>query len=122
MAPTTSVSPPAEDYYSPGLRARFQLDAAKAAAPSAPKGPYADISYEVDEDAFRRRSAARVAAGGLATSVPPGWPTRVDGPLVWTGADYDRVDESTYVYHLHPENMLEIDGALQHFKCKDTPR
>ncbi|KXX74803.1 hypothetical protein MMYC01_203297 [Madurella mycetomatis] len=119
MAPTTPVLSPAEDYYSPGLRARFRLDAAKAATPSAPQEPYADINYEVDEDAYRRRSAARVAAGGLATSVPEGWPTRVDGPLVWSGADYERVDESAYVYYLFLEDMLEIHDALQHFKTLD---
>ncbi|GAB1317294.1 Taurine hydroxylase-like protein SAT17 like [Madurella fahalii] len=124
MAPTVAVLPSTdlfagtarlEDYYSPGLRARFQLDAAKAAAPSPPKEPYADIGYQVDEDAFRRRTAARLAAGGLASSVPEGWPTQVEGPLVWTGADFDGVDESTYVYCLTAEDKQEIDSALQHF-------
>jgi hypothetical protein len=103
------------DYYSPGLRARFHLDAAKAAV-TLPQKSYADISYDVNEAAFRRRSAARLAARDLATSVPAGWPTKLEGPLVWTAADFNEADESTYVYPLTDEDKEEISKALEAFK------
>lgn len=103
------------DYYSAGLRARFSLDAAKAAIAS-PKEPYADIGYSVDEAAFRRRSAARLAAGRLPTSVPDGWPTQLEGPLVWTAADFNEVEESAYVCLLTDEDKQEISRALNAFK------
>ncbi|AEO71829.1 uncharacterized protein THITE_2148420 [Thermothielavioides terrestris NRRL 8126] len=110
------------NYYSAGLRARFRLDADRPVAP--PAGAvktYADIGYDVDEAAFRRRAAARVAAGGLQTSVPEGWPTRLEGPLVWTGADFDADEESeapSYVYYLTEQDRAEIDGALEYFHAQ----
>jgi hypothetical protein len=103
------------DYYSAGLRARFRMDATKAAVTLSTES-YADISYEVDEAAFRRRSAARLAERGLATSVPAGWPTKLEGPLVWTAADFNEADESAYVYSLTDEDKEEISKALEDFK------
>ncbi|KAK4033687.1 bfedabf7-3ea8-4d81-ab25-88f44eff35b9 [Parachaetomium inaequale] len=102
-----------QDYYSTGLRSRFRLDANRAVAPVGVK--YANIGYEVDEAAFRRRAAARLAAGGLATTVPEGWPTRVEGPLVWSGDDFDG-EEEDYVYHLTDQDRAEIADALEYFK------
>lgn len=101
------------EYYSPGLRSRFQLDATRPVAPAEPKH-YANIGYEVNEEAFRRRGEARLAAGGLPTAVPSGWPTEVEGPLVWTSDSFP--DESAYVYHLTDEDKTEIGEALEYFK------
>jgi len=103
------------DYYSSGLRARFCLDAAKAPV-TLHKESYADIGYDFDEAAFRRRSATRLAAGDLATSVPAGWPTELEGPLAWTTADFNNADESVYVYSLTGEDKEEISKALEAFK------
>lgn len=101
------------DYYSQGLRARFQIDAARAAA--RPKViQYADIGYAVDEAAFKRRSEARLAAGSLPTHLPDGFPARVTGPLVWTTSDMQ--DESEYVYYLTDDDKAEILVALEEFK------
>ncbi|KAK4171360.1 hypothetical protein QBC36DRAFT_391169 [Triangularia setosa] len=101
------------DYYSQGLRARFQIDAARAAV--RPKvTQYADIGYAVDEVAFKRRSEARLAARGLPTHLPDGFPARVTGPLVWTTSDIQ--DESEYVYYLTDDDKAEILAALGEFK------
>jgi hypothetical protein len=101
-----------KDYYSSGLRSRFRIDADRPVAPVG-EVTYADIGYEVDEAAFRRRAAARLAAGGLPTAVPSGWPTRLEGPLVWSGDSFGNEDE--YVYYLTEEDKAEIGRALEYF-------
>jgi hypothetical protein len=101
-----------KDYYSSGLRSRFRIDADRPVVPAG-EVTYADIGYEVDEAAFRRRAAARLAAGGLATAVPSGWPTRLEGPLVWSGDSFG--DEDEYVYYLTEEDKAEIGRALEYF-------
>ncbi len=105
-----------KDYYSAGLRSRFRLDADRPVAPAA--ATYADIGYDVDELAFRRRAAARLAAGGLPTSVPSGWPTRLEGPLVWSAADFD--NEEPYVYYVTDDDRAEIGRALEYFNRKNV--
>ena len=107
-----------EDYYSTGLRARFRLDAART--PVQPDVKYADIGYDVNEEAFTRRAAARLAAGGLPTAVPEGWPTRLEGPLVWSAQDFNEGEEE-YVYMLNEADKVEIEQALVFFKGTYTP-
>jgi hypothetical protein len=103
--------------YSQGLRARFQLDGSKLAtssvATSKPQ-PYADIGYEVDEGAFHRRCGASLGAGNRLNALPEGWPTKLEGPLVWSKGDFQ--DEAQYVYHLNDADKEEILAALEHFK------
>ncbi len=106
-----------EEYYSPGLRDRFRVDGlslpvAKLPTPVA----YADISYEVDEDKYLARAAARVRAGGLEASVPAGWPKAVTGPLVWDKDSFQH--ESQYIYYLTGADKAEIKTALEHFKSQ----
>lgn len=43
-------------------------------------------------------------------------PTAINGPLAWSGADFE--DEETYTWQLRGEDVEEIDAALQSFKCK----
>lgn len=106
-----------DDYYSQGLRNRFKIDGLRVAESfSAPQERSADIGYEVDEVKYRRRSEARLRAGGLSTTVPTGWPAEVSGPLVWSGDDFS--DETEYVYELSDADKEEIVGALNYFKGK----
>ncbi|WPJ65199.1 hypothetical protein SMAC4_13891 [Sordaria macrospora] len=102
-------------YYSQGLRARFNIDAYRVQQAKAEVNkPYSDISYTVNEKKYRDRAAARVRAGCLPTSVPAGWPTKLQGPLVWTVDDFEKEDE--YVYHLTPADKMEVLEALSIFK------
>ncbi|KAI1506263.1 hypothetical protein F5X99DRAFT_404313 [Biscogniauxia marginata] len=114
FAITTTDVP--NDYYSQGLRKRFLLDGVKSAKAKEPRNTetVADISYDVDEKAFLRRCEASLAAGGLPTSVPEGWPVELDGPLVWSNDDFQ--DESEYVYLLTDADKAEIQCALEYFK------
>lgn len=55
-----------------------------------------------------------------ATAIPKDMmaklPTAINGPLAWSGADFE--DEETYTWQLRGEDVEEIDAALQSFKCK----
>lgn len=106
---------PDVNYYSSGLRQRYHFDGILAETDNlaASKAQYANLAYEIDEAAFRRRSEARLAAGGLPTSVPPGWPTKLTGPLVWGKEDFN--DESGFVYLLEDGDKAEILDALAFF-------
>jgi hypothetical protein len=50
------------------------------------------------------------------TTVPPGWPAEVDMARAWDGSDFGSEDD--YVLHLGPEDVVEIEAALAHFKSK----
>ena len=43
------------------------------------------------------------------------WPAHLDSPLAWEGADFK--SEAEYTYFLSPEEKLEINTALDYFKC-----
>jgi len=101
------------EYYSVGLRERFQIDSLKPPAPKEEPVSYADIEYDVDEAKYEARSAARMAAGGLQTEVPPFWPKQVEGPLCWKSGN---IAEEDYVIHLTDKDKTEIVAALKYFK------
>lgn len=42
-------------------------------------------------------------------------PSPLSGPLVWSGADFH--DSNAYTFKLSPEDVDEIEKALQEFKC-----
>jgi hypothetical protein len=104
-----------QPYYSLGLRERFEIDGLKVSVGDDAPVEYADIEYDVDEEKFRARGAARLAKGGLPTDVPPFWPKHVDGPLCWNPED---IKEDDYVIYLTPEDKSEIAEALKYFKGK----
>lgn len=112
---------PLVPYYSSGLRARFKVDAFRKPL-SAPPAELecVDYTYAVNEERYQARSAKRLAAGGLPTTVPSGFPQRLGGPLAWKGEDFkDR--ECEYVYQLSVEDVEEINIALKYFKSKSDP-
>ncbi|KAI5918988.1 hypothetical protein F4810DRAFT_714965 [Camillea tinctor] len=112
FAVTTTDVP--HDYYSQGLRKRFLMDAIKSANSVPRSAPASDIGYDVDEEAFNRRVKASLASNGLPKTVPEGWPTRLEGPLVWSTSDFQ--NETEYVYHLTDADKAEIQDALELFK------
>ncbi|EEY15110.1 taurine catabolism dioxygenase TauD [Verticillium alfalfae VaMs.102] len=103
-------------YYSSGLRARFKIDAGRPVARVMHTSPqaYAKIGYDVDEAAYLQRSKIRHATGGLATTLPEGWPEALDGPLVWSAGDL--IQEHEYMHFLTAKDKLEIADALCVFK------
>ncbi|KAL8381026.1 hypothetical protein RB595_005357 [Gaeumannomyces hyphopodioides] len=111
-APEAPAGQP-QEYYTRGLRARFLIDGQKL-KPNAAQGNYADFSYKVDEEAFRRRTAASLKRDDLPKTVPEGLPAQLKGPLVWTKEDL--TDESQFVYSLDDDEKAEILRALEHFK------
>ena len=102
------------EYFSQGLRARFQLDAQNIDSRPGDVGQvYADISYEPDEAKWQVRSQAILKAGGQPSSVPGGWPDSVEGPRVWTSSDF--IEEQEYVIQIGEPEKLELKAALDHF-------
>ncbi|KJA15947.1 hypothetical protein HYPSUDRAFT_71724 [Hypholoma sublateritium FD-334 SS-4] len=85
--------------------------AAPAVAPVQP-----DIGYHPDVEKYLARSRRRLAENPDLPNValPPGFPQRVDGPIVWKGAGWR--GEEQWVYRLDESELKEIDDALQHFK------
>jgi hypothetical protein len=53
-------------------------------------------------------------------SLPDGFPEAISSDMVWTGADL--ADERRYVYQLTPEDLAEIDVALNIFKGMSLQR
>jgi len=105
-----------QQYYSRGLRARFVTDGIRAeqAKAAANAAGYADIDYDIDEKKYLARAKARVRAGGLPTEVPAGWPTELEGPLLWSSDSFP--DESEYVYTLTDADKAELLTALKKFR------
>jgi hypothetical protein len=121
MAPTADVlfPPPSGvpfQYYSNSIREKFESQI--VSRPQLPNlvTEYADIEYAFDEKKYLERSNSRLRAGGLTTSLPYGWPSSVQGPLVWTGSDFPV--ESSFVYSLSSSDKDEVMAALNHFKGK----
>ncbi|KAF8831830.1 hypothetical protein HHX47_DHR1001300 [Lentinula edodes] len=75
-----------------------------------------DISYHPDEVKYKQRTARRLSENpNLPKSqLPSGFPSRVEGPIVWEGKDW--ISEDQWVFHLSPAHLQEIDDALAHFK------
>jgi len=51
---------------------------------------------------------------GQPTGAAKGWPTHLDSPLAWNGAQFHT--ESEYTYNLTDEDIAEIGQALEIFK------
>lgn len=74
-----------------------------------------DIEWLPSYDTYKAR-IARLAALNFdrPTSVPYGWPARIDAPRNWSGSEY--ADSSRYVVELTKEDIAEIEHALSHFR------
>jgi hypothetical protein len=49
-----------------------------------------------------------------STTVPNGWPTKLDAPRVWSGSDFK--DQEKYITKLDKDDILEIESALKYYK------
>lgn len=77
-----------------------------------------DIAYHPDLDKYQNRTALRLRLNPTlpGTPVPSGWPSKLNGPIVWEGKDW--TSESQWVYKLTAEELKEIDHAIDAFKCQ----
>lgn len=77
-----------------------------------------DIQYAPDVDKWRARTETRLRNEKLESSLPPGYPQKLESDLVWEG---ETLKESyDWVYELKEDELDEIEKALSHFKCKST--
>jgi hypothetical protein len=85
-------------------------------SPSASKQP--DIGYHPDYQKYLERTARRLSENPDLpnTPLPPNFPKRLEGPIVWEGNDWNSEDQ--WVYRLSESELREIDDALEHFKGK----
>lgn len=75
-----------------------------------------DIQYHPDPVKYKALTARRLEQdpGLLQMSLPPGFPAKVEGPIVWEGKDW--INEDQWVYKLNEEEIQEIEGAVAHFE------
>lgn len=80
-----------------------------------------DIEYAPSYAKFQARTERRLKTETLQTSVPDGFPEQLFGDMVWEG---DKLAETyDWTYLLSEDQLIEIDGALKHFKCEcEFPR
>ncbi|ETW85383.1 hypothetical protein HETIRDRAFT_457310 [Heterobasidion irregulare TC 32-1] len=86
---------------------------------AAPRQP--DIDYHPDHVKYLARTARRLQSDpSLPKSpLPAGFPTQVEGPIVWEGADWK--EEKQWVYELSQVELKEIDDAIKHFQGFGKP-
>ena len=78
-----------------------------------------DIEWMPSYKTFKNRVASLAALNlDRPTTVPEGWPTKIDAERCWTGAD---LAEDDYVVKFTPEDIVEIEAALAHFKSVLPP-
>ncbi|KAI9770132.1 MAG: hypothetical protein M1840_003582 [Geoglossum simile] len=61
-----------------------------------------------------------LAANGKVT-LPNGFPLRLEGDMAWTGSDYEGKPD-LYVSYLSPGEIIQIEGAISHFKALRVSR
>lgn len=78
-----------------------------------------DIQYAPDVDKWRARTETRLRNEKLESSLPPGYPQKLESDLVWEG---ETLKESyDWVYELKEDELDEIEKALSHFKSLNKP-
>lgn len=92
-----------------------------AIAELAKSGPVGqpDIGYTPDYKKYVARRDRRLANESLDKNLPPGFPKKLESDLVWDNTDIAaRYD---WTLSLSPEDLQELETALQHFKSLGKP-
>ncbi|KAI8069426.1 hypothetical protein BC940DRAFT_332339 [Gongronella butleri] len=79
-----------------------------------------DITYLPDKKNWQARTARRLAEEELRKELPEGFPEQLEGPKLWTGADYQD-HEDQWVYELNEQELREIQDAVDDFDASDKP-
>lgn len=77
-----------------------------------------DIDYAPSLDKYLARVKRRTENENLNSSLPDGFPSRLNSPLVWDGADI--TSKYNWTYELGGEELEEIEAALKHFQCQSS--
>ena len=79
-----------------------------------------DIQWHPNREAYAERTKRRLLTEKLATTVPGGWPKRVEGPEVWEGKDLTikngEPGDANLIVQLSGENISDLEKATSHFK------
>ncbi|KAG6836311.1 hypothetical protein H0H93_009231 [Arthromyces matolae] len=80
-----------------------------------------DISYHPNCENWHARTARRLKEDPSLpkTELPPGFPKRLESPLVWEGQDWK--SEKQWVYELNEAELKEIDDAVRYFHNLNLP-
>ncbi|KAM6498993.1 hypothetical protein JOM56_006941 [Amanita muscaria] len=80
-----------------------------------------DIEYQPNEEKYAARTARRLAEDPSLpkSSLPDGFPEKLESALVWEGKDFK--DEKEWVYELSPNQLKEIDDAVKYFRSLGKP-
>jgi hypothetical protein len=75
-----------------------------------------DIQYHPDLVKYKERTTRRLHQNPdlLEANLPPGFPDKVEGPIVWEGKDWTNEDQ--WVYKLSNDELQEINDALKYFE------
>jgi hypothetical protein len=75
-----------------------------------------DIDYHPDLAKYKARTARRLEQTPelLKATLPPGFPPKVEGPVVWEGKDWTSEDQ--WVYKLSDEELQEIEEGMKYFE------
>lgn len=74
-----------------------------------------DIQYHPEYEKYKARTLRRKETEVLESTLPHGFPQKLESPLAWEGKDIEKRND--WIYHLSDSQLNEIDAALEHFKC-----
>jgi hypothetical protein len=114
MEPGSRFFDPSVDYYTPRIRQHYSiplhdddLDMEIASA---------DIGWAPDAAKFEQRQRVRRnEVGETATTLPAGWPPKLNHPLAWRGSELAPGD---YIFEVKAGEIAEIEAALSQCKGK----
>jgi len=79
-----------------------------------------DIQWHPNREAYAERTKRRLLTEKLPTTVPEGWPKRVEGPEVWEGKDLiiknGEPGNANLIVQLSAENISDLEKATSNFK------
>jgi len=108
---------PSRLYVSPGLYGQFKKAGIELNTELVTTTePYVDADYEFDPNKFQAQNAEVLKRTDLEKHLPWNFPEKVDGPLCWSRATGPLPKEKDYVFELDGNDLIEIKGALKHFK------
>lgn len=74
-----------------------------------------DIEWIPSFKSYRDRCLRRIKTGGLAKTLPEGFPLKLESPLAWEGS---KIKKEEYIVELSAQEITETEDALRDFKCK----
>jgi hypothetical protein len=109
-----------QDYYSSGLRAKYNAEVARLTTKSpVASQSTAKLAHNRDLSSYFAQGSVKACSSKVEKTVPEGWPQILTGPMAWTAADFEN---ESWVLNLSYEDKEEIDRALVHFKSRSRSK